>query len=154
MSSPPVRLLHRVTYDFYTYLGDRQGSKHSSASMEDNRIIDGFNEYFKKLQSRFKISSVSLVLPQPAKDQPVEVPTPITPDLDSPQQSQENVSMDDMFEGVEGKAPTGKEDEDDGEALFNWDEWIDWDNVVGLGFSDEEQGEAFEDDEPESDLGS
>ncbi|KAG9076290.1 hypothetical protein FS749_011947 [Ceratobasidium sp. UAMH 11750] len=193
MIAPCVHVLRRIAHEFHTTLGDRQGTKHSSVSIEDDirtlaaslrdhrvcevipgrrfapedsppkdvisegyrrlahgskRTIDNYNEYFKNLQRRFKIAPVSSMVPQPTPDQPAASASTVTDRFDR------------MVEGVQAQGDVGgpaeaaedgfevdEEDEEDVAALFDWDQ-IDEEDLVGIGFSDEEE---FVDEESESD---
>ncbi|KAG8727283.1 hypothetical protein FRC10_006260 [Ceratobasidium sp. 414] len=188
--APCVHVLRRIAREFHTTLSDRQGTKHSVVSIEDdiralvenltdnhvyelrpgrafdqkdsppkdvisegyqrlaygsNRTIDNFNKYFKSLQQRFKVAPVSSLVPQPSSDQ-TSVPRPAASSSSGFNGTRDS---DRGLDNVDNAADTvADESEDNADALFDWDRWMDQEDVDGIGYSDEED---FFDEESESD---
>ncbi|KAG8775450.1 hypothetical protein FRC12_001485 [Ceratobasidium sp. 428] len=199
MIAPCVAVLRRIAREFHTTLGDRQGTRHSSVSIEDDiqllatslrdhrvyelvpgrafdpedtlpkdvisegyrrlahgskRTIDNYNDYFKNLQKRFKISPLSSDTPQATPGQhpaPEEnVPGPEAGGQDDtvdPAQDQDTTDGDVGATENARENDDGEDEEDDVSALFDWDH-IEEEDIAGLVFSDED---VDEDEESESD---
>ncbi|KAG9123671.1 hypothetical protein FRC07_014323, partial [Ceratobasidium sp. 392] len=169
---------------FHTTLGDRQGTRHSSVSIDDDirvltaslrdhrvyelvpgrafdpedsppkdvisegyrrlahgskRTIDNYNEYFKNLQRRFKISPVSSAAPRSAPDQqPAPEGSQPEPEAGGQDDAADLGQDRDAVHGDAEAAEDGDVDEDDDAvALFDWGP-IEEEDITGIGFSDED----------------
>ncbi|KAG8695391.1 hypothetical protein FRC08_007860 [Ceratobasidium sp. 394] len=111
-----------------------------------NRTIDKFNKYFKSLQRRFQVPPVSSMIPQPSSDQ-TSAPRPTasgSSGFDGIRDSDRG--LDDVDDPADTEAD--ESEEDNAEALFDWDRWMEDEDIDGIGYSDEDE---FVDEESESD---